>query len=78
MANMIQMLSDNKFYLEARGMKMTLTKEHSRVTGDFWRMHVDSTVTRAYMTLGCKDFDTIEEVEKHYKTWRGIAALVEA
>ena len=78
MANMIQILDKNKFYLESRGMKMTLTKEHSAVTGEFWRMHVDNASSRAYSGLGVREFDTIEQVEQHYKSWRGIAALIES
>lgn len=71
----ITQLDTNKFYTESRGSKMTLTKEICK-HGNFWRMYTENASQRAYKTLGVKDFDSLAEVEKHYKSWRGIAALV--
>ncbi len=48
----------------------------SDVFGRHWQMHTDNASHRAYRGLGIKEFSTLEEVEKNYKSWRGIAALV--
>lgn len=73
--NEIKQLETNKFYLESRGNKMTLAKESS-IFGDFWRMYTQNASQRAYRTIGAKDFASLAEVEKHYKSWQGIADLV--
>lgn len=72
---MIQQLSDNAFYLESRGNKMTLTQE---IWGGslLWIMRVDNASVRAWRSLGEKHFNNLAEVEKKYKSWRGIAALI--
>lgn len=66
-------LSDGGFYLAARGSKMTLRFSEA---WDCWEMSTDNASHRAYRGLGVKHFQTLEEVERNYKSWRGIADLV--
>lgn len=77
MKGMIQQLDETTFYLESRGNKMTLSLV-SDSWGHHWQMQTDNASHRAYRGLGVKEFATLEEVEKNYKSWRGIAALVNA
>ncbi|MGL1407021.1 hypothetical protein ACSTIX_10585 [Vibrio parahaemolyticus] len=77
MRNVIQQLGETTFYLESRGNKMTLSRV-TDVWGTHWQMHTDNASHRAYRGLGIKEFSTLEDVEKNYKSWRGIAALVNA
>lgn len=71
---MIMQLDDNTFELTARGAVMTLTRE-----GDRWVMYTVNAVVRAYRNgyATPKYFGSLVDVEAKYKTWRGVAALVE-
>ena len=75
MNNVIQQLDTNTFYMESRGNKMTLKKK-STIFGDIWEMYTDNASRRAWRGLGVKEFDTLADVQKHYKSWRGISLLV--
>ncbi len=72
--NAIQQLDDNTFYLESRGNKMTLRRIHN-CFGE-WEMMTNNASVRAYRTPGVKYFDDLAQVEKQYKSWRGISALI--
>lgn len=72
-AKAITLLENGTFYLESRGSKMTL--QRSDLYG--WEMHTDNASHRAYRGLGIKTFRTLDEVEKAYKSWRGISLLME-
>lgn len=70
----IQAISANEFQLVNGGHTMTLRKgEHA------WYMSTQNACTRAlYGRLGSlKRFETLAEVEKHYKSWRGVSMLLE-
>lgn len=69
--NVITMVNENKFTLLSRGHEMTLIKNKWG-----WEMFTENAATRAYRTLGVKLFDSLEEVESHYKSWKGISQLV--
>ncbi len=71
-SNYINMLSSTKYYLESRGNKMTLVKE-----GDEWAMYVVNASVRAWRRGYAipRYFASLDEVEKKYKTWRGISQL---
>lgn len=69
----IQMIDENTYCLTAHGSSMTLTK---RERGG-WRMQTDKASRRAWRGLGIKDFESLADVEAHYKSWRGIGKLIE-
>lgn len=71
---MIQMISATEFQLVKGGHTMTLHKCENA-----WYMGVQNACTRAWRgRLGSlKRFETLADVESHYKSWRGITALVE-
>jgi hypothetical protein len=69
----IQQLDEKRFFLEVRGTKMTLEPFRSG-----WRMKTVSAATRVWSLGGesWKEFNTLAEVEAKYKSWRGIASLL--
>lgn len=73
MAN-IQQIDSNTFFLVARGAEMTLKREGGR-----WVMYTVNAVVRAWNNgyATPKYFDSLDEVEQRYKTWRGVAALLD-
>ena len=73
MANEIVMISKTEYRLCARGSDMTLVRD-----GELWEMYVVNAAVRAFRNGHPipKYFNTLEEVESRYKSWRGIAALV--
>jgi hypothetical protein len=75
MTAVITQIDSNTFYLESRGNKMTLSREQDTL-GQFWRMSTDNASHRAYRGLGVKEFASLEAVEKHYKSWRGVSLLL--
>ncbi len=60
-----------EYTLTSRGHTMQLIK-----TTDGWNMFTQNASTRAYRGLGYSFYVTLEEVERKYKSWRGISALV--
>lgn len=75
MKTAIQKISDTEYRHTARGAEMTLKHERGQ-----WAMYVVNAVVRAYRRGYAipKYFDSLEQVEQTYKTWRGITALVAA
>lgn len=75
MANVIQMIDENTFFLVARGNEMTLKR-----TEDGWTMNTVNACVKAWRNGYSvpKRFADLAEVEANYKTWRGIAKLVNA
>lgn len=73
MRNAIEMVDANTFRLVARGNDMTLSR-----TVDGWTMTTVNASVRAWNRGFAipKRFADLAEVEANYKTWRGIAALV--
>jgi hypothetical protein len=69
----IMILENGSYYTESRGNKMTLIRND----WDQWEMYTDNASHRAYQGPGVRVFNSLKEVEKHYKSWRGISALVE-
>lgn len=55
-----------------RGTELTITKKD----GGYWEVMAQNAATRAYRTLGVKIFWTLADIEKSYKTFRGLAALI--
>ncbi|WP_219096221.1 hypothetical protein [Pseudomonas sp. UMAB-40] len=70
----IEQIGDNRYSLKARGTSMVL----EQVNGG-WRVKTKNAATRAWSMGGesWKEFATLAQVEANYKSWRGIAALVE-
>jgi len=68
---MIIQVSDNIFELTRGNHKMTLTKDESG-----WYMLTDNPSVRAWNSMGFSRFFSLEEVEKKYKSWRGISILI--
>lgn len=62
------------FVLVSRGHKMTLTYD---AKFSWWEMHTDNASTRAYRSLGVKIFNSLGEVERAYKSWRGVSLLLD-
>lgn len=80
---MIQQISDTEFQLVKGGHTMTLTHDQFG-----WHMITVNAATRAWGGVGgvgglgpgfgFRRFDSLKAVEAHYKSWRGITALVSA
>ncbi|HBO7921885.1 TPA: hypothetical protein L5C37_006199 [Pseudomonas aeruginosa] len=68
-----QQIDDTSYAVQARGSSMVLEQ-----TKKGWRVKTRNAATRVWGLGGesWKDFDTLADVERHYKTWRGIAALI--
>ncbi|MGL4843947.1 MAG: hypothetical protein ACRC2Y_04925 [Aeromonas veronii] len=76
MANTIEITGNNEFTVKARGM--TLVCKPSIINAGEWDVVVDSAMVRAYRTMGMKTFATLEAVEKHYKSFRGLVDVAAA
>lgn len=74
MASPIIMVSENKFTLSSRGNDFTLEK----LQNGQWGVTVINASVRAYCNGFAmpKEFDSLVDVEKAYKSWRGISLLV--
>jgi len=70
--NAIMMVDENTFTLTNRGHEMTLLRKE-----DGWEMWTSNAATRAWRMNIPKYFETLEEVEGHYKSWKGVSKLVE-
>jgi hypothetical protein len=76
---MIEMISPTEFRLKEGCHEMTLLKSEFG-----WDMLTNNPSTRAWNSVttggvsmpGCRSFKALQEVEQHYKSWRGIAAIV--
>jgi len=69
------MLADGSYSVTARGNKMIL--RHVKSSFGQWSVTTDNASHRAYRGLGVRYFNSLREVENNYKSWRGIAELVE-
>ena len=72
---MIEQIDNETFTTTSRGNKMTLRKIR-----DGWNVKTDNASSRAFGSVAMicgKDFGTLGQVEEHYKSWKGIEALVE-
>lgn len=76
MANTIEVIGKNEFRVVSRGMTITV-KPSTLSTGGF-DVFVDSAMVRAYRTMGMKTFATLEAIEKHYKSFRGLVDVAAA
>jgi hypothetical protein len=63
-----------KTFTADNGKGTTMVLSFNEVCG-YWQMMSDNAARRAYRTLGVKTFRSLAEVERAYKTWRGISAL---
>lgn len=70
----VTIIGTKSFNLVSRGNDMTLVFDEKF---EWWEMHTDNASHRAYRGLGVRIFNTLAEVEKAYKSWRGIGELVE-
>lgn len=70
----IQQIDDNSYTVTTRGCRMVLEKHRGG-----WRMKTVNAATRVWGMGGesWKDFGSLEEVERNYKSWRGIAVLAD-
>ena len=76
---MIEMISATEFRLKKGCHDMTLLK-----SGSGWEMLTNNPATRAWKSVspggvsmpGYRSFETLQQVEQHYKSWCGIAAIV--
>jgi hypothetical protein len=71
----IQMVSETEFNLTSGNNRMNLSlKENGE-----WRMITDNPSARAWRRIpSARYFDSLEAVELHYRSWRGIATLLGA
>ena len=74
MSNAIEVIGKNKFKLSARGNEFVLEKK-----GDQWAVTVMNGMVKAYNRGFAvpKYFNSLQEVEDKYKSWKGITQLVE-
>lgn len=70
----IKKLNDYTFYLQIGQKKMMLT-QRSTCYGKVWEMYIDNSLRRKRGSLDVKEFDSLKDVEKYYKRWRGIAKI---
>ena len=69
----ITQTAENTFVANnGRGTELQLRKRD----GGYWEVMAHNAATRAYRTLGVKIFWSLDEIEKNYKTFRGLAALI--
>lgn len=54
-----------------RGTELTLVK----MDAGYWLVSADNAAARAYRSIG-KVFWSLADVEAHYKTFRGLSALI--
>lgn len=75
MKNAIEVIDENTYRLVARGNEMTLTR-----LADGWSMSTVNAAVRAWNRGYAvpKGFATLADVEAQYKTWRGVAALIDS
>ena len=74
---MIQVITPNKEYkTKSRGNEMTLIRQDN----GGWSVITSNASSRAWNRgmPSIKDFDSLQEVEAAYKSWKGITALVDA
>lgn len=70
----IQQINETTFTANNdKGSEMTLTKSEV----GYWMVMVENAATKAYRSLGMKTFWSLAEVETKYKTFRGLAALID-
>lgn len=69
----IEQTDSGAYVVQSRGSQMTLQQ-----TSKGWRVITRNAATRVWGLGGesWKDFDTLSDVERHYKSWRGIEALL--
>ena len=72
---MIEQVSATEFKLTKGAHQMTLGRNED----GSWSMTTHNPCTRAWRgRLGSlKHFETLSDVEEHYKSWRGVSALYE-
>lgn len=74
MKNAIEQNGPDSYRLKVRGCTMTL----SRLPEGGWTMMTDNASARAWSGIpASKTFDDLQAVETHYRSWRGIRALLE-
>ena len=72
MATIIQ-TADNIFLASnGYGTELHLTQK----SGGYWEVMATNEAVRAWRTLGIKIFRSIDDVERHYKTFSGLSALL--
>lgn len=69
---MITQISDKEFFAKSGNTELTL--KHNEIYG--WHVFANNPSVRAYRTQGFKQLGTLANVEKSYKAFRGISALV--
>ena len=70
---MIQQTNENEYVTDnGRGTKFTIVRK----ANGGWTVFSDNAMRRAYGGLGCKEFDTLEDIEANYKSLRGLAKLL--
>lgn len=70
----IEQIDEDTFQTRSRGSTITLTRLPE---GRGWSVMVDNAAVRAWRSLGCKNFDSLEEVERKYKSLSGISKLID-
>lgn len=72
---MIEQINDYTFKVVSRGSEMTLVKER-----DEWVMYTVNAMVKVYNNGFAipKYFPTLKDVEKKYKSWRGISSLLDS
>ena len=66
-----------KTFTASNGKGTLMTLSYNEAVG-YWQMMSDNAAVRAYRSMGVKIFWNLADVERAYKTWRGISALITA
>jgi len=69
----VERIDENTFRTCARGSIVTLTRRSGG-----WRVAVENGTSSARCSLAVKEFDSLDGIEKHYKSLRGISLLIAA
>lgn len=73
---MIEKIADGQIRVKTRGAVITATKRFNTDHSTHWQVYTDNASHRAYRgTLG-KSFDSIAELEKAYKSLKGVSKLI--
>jgi len=72
MATIIQTAANTYTANNGRGTELTLTK----MEAGYWLVSADNAAARAWRSIG-KVFWNLSDIEAHYKTFRGLSALIQ-
>lgn len=70
----IKKLNKQTYYLDNKDTKMMLTQKQT-CYGKVWEMYIANQKMHSQRNLIVREFDTLEDVEKYYKSWKGLCKV---